>query len=500
MWAGFVLKRVRIISTKKFPVNKEIFSFVAFFVLKSWYIISTSYFKSIMNTAIYRSKRMALMALFLIANLVGAAPQTAADPPAPRFTAEQVLEDLDFIKQTIAENHPGLRFSADPRAVDETFRVLRAGIRNGMTQDDSWRLLARLNPVLADGHLLVGYSDWRGSTKAELNAGGTLFPYEVELSDGQLVIQARLGGAGTPLRGARIVAINGEAADAVAAPLLARMHGDTPSFRSALLAQRWWFYYRKVFGTPPSYRLKLARGNESWTVETPGSREIPALLRTEAEFDRQFHLDFEADGSAVLTIGSFALEDFDRFLTFTHDAFARLHEAGTARLRIDISANGGGDDPAWIKGLMPYLATAPYRIGSTYTKRVTVENADPSAHVGQVVEGTITTWHQPSPDNPLLFKGKTEVFIGPGTYSSAVLFANVMTDFGFAQLTGNGGAARRSQSGGVRRFTLPNSKLALWIPRFVLDPPMPAARGVLLEARRPSGNAGHEVHGAGAAH
>jgi hypothetical protein len=443
---------------------------------------------------------MALMALFLIANLVGAASATVAEPATPRFTAEQVRQDLDFIKQAISENHPDPGFSANPQAVDDTYRVLRAGIHNGMTQDDAWRLLARLNPVLADGHLLVGYPDWRGSTKAELNAGGTLFPYEVGLSDGQLVIQAQLGGADTPLRGARIVAINGEAADAVAAPLLARMHGDTPLFRSALLAQRWWFYYKKVFGTPPSYRLKLARGNQTWSVETPGSHEVPSTLRTEADFDRQFHLAFDPDGSAVLTIGSFALEDFDRFLTFTHDAFARLHEARTATLRIDISANGGGDDPAWIKGLMPYLATAPYRIGSTYTKRVTVENTDPSAQVGQVVEGTITTWHQPSPDNPLLFKGKTDVFIGPGTYSSAVLFANVLTDFGFARLTGNGGAARRSQSGGVRRFTLPNSKLALWIPRFVLDPPMPAARGVLLEPRQPSGGAGHEVHGAGAAH
>jgi hypothetical protein len=476
------LKDTAIISTRRYPVNKEIDK-----IARTSVEIYGAYFNnssgSMMRTAMNRSKRMALTALFLIASLLGVAPEAAAQPATPRLTAEQVRQDLDFIEQTISEHHPDLRFSADPHAVDETCRALRAGIRKEMTRDEAWRLLARLNPVLADGHLLVGYPDWRASTKAELNAGGTLFPYEVGLSDGQLVIHALLGGADTPLRGARIVAINGQATDAVAAPLLARMHGDTPLFRSALLAQRWWFYYRKMFGAPPSYRLKLARGKESWSVETPGSHDIPLLLRTEAEFDRQFHLDVEADGSAVLTIGSFALEDVDRFLGFTHDAFTRLHAAGTAKLRIDISANGGGDDPPWIKGLMPYLATAPYRIGSTYKKRVTVENTDPSAQVGQVVDGEISTWYQPSLDNPLLFKGKTEVVIGPGTYSSAVLFANVLSDFGFAQLTGKGGAARRTQSGGVRRFTLPNSKLALWIPRFVLDPPVPGAHRALLEPR-----------------
>jgi hypothetical protein len=63
------------------------------------------------------------------------------------------------------------------------------------------------------------------------------------------------------------------------------------------------------------------------------------------------------------------------------------------------------------------------------------------------------------------------VAIGPATYSSAILFANVMRDFGFATLVGTGGVARRAQSGGVRNFTLPQSGLTISVPRFVLDPP-----------------------------
>ncbi|PHV07159.1 hypothetical protein CSQ96_11395 [Janthinobacterium sp. BJB412] len=81
----------------------------------------------------------------------------------------------------------------------------------------------------------------------------------------------------------------------------------------------------------------------------------------------------------------------------------------------------------------------------------------------------------------MLLRGKTLVNIGPGTYSSAVLFANVMHDFCFANLVGDGGAARRTQSGGVRPFILPNSKLTPWVPRFVLDPPVITTPGALLE-------------------
>jgi hypothetical protein len=61
-----------------------------------------------------------------------------------------------------------------------------------------------------------------------------------------------------------------------------------------------------------------------------------------------------------------------------------------------------------------------------------------------------------------------------------VLFANAMQDFGMATLAGSGGAARSAQSGGVRKFLLPHSGLALWMPRFLLDPPAgPRGDGLL---------------------
>jgi hypothetical protein len=57
------------------------------------------------------------------------------------------------------------------------------------------------------------------------------------------------------------------------------------------------------------------------------------------------------------------------------------------------------------------------------------------------------------------------------TYSSAVLFSNVVQDFGFAQLVGAGGYARARQTGGVQNIILPNTGLRMVIPRFVLDRP-----------------------------
>ena len=97
------------------------------------------------------------------------------------------------------------------------------------------------------------------------------------------------------------------------------------------------------------------------------------------------------------------------------------------------------------------------------------------------MRGEIATWRQPQPDNALRVDGNTQVRIGPGTYSSAVLFANVMRDFGFATLAGAGGAARQTQSGGVRDARLPHSGLVITLPRFILDPPAGGRPGALLE-------------------
>lgn len=129
----------------------------------------------------------------------------------------------------------------------------------------------------------------------------------------------------------------------------------------------------------------------------------------------------------------------------------------------------------WLDGLMPYIASKPYRTGSTYRS---MSRTKP----GQVADGEIATWRQPQSDQPLRFTGKVYVQIDPGTYSSAVLFANVMQDFGFATLVGRGNAARRSQSGGVRDVRLPHSGLMFVLPRFILDPPAGRAPGALLQA------------------
>ena len=179
-------------------------------------------------------------------------------------------------------------------------------------------------------------------------------------------------------------------------------------------------------------------------------------------------------------MSTFAWPDKPQFLAFTRDAFERIKGSGARTLIIDVRANTGGDDDFWMEGILPHIADKPYRHGSGYRKRVLEKYRDEGETAGAVVTGEIDGWVQPEPGNSLRFDGKVYVLIGRSTYSSAILFANVMQDFGFGTLAGAAPTARAEQSGSVQQSVLPNTGLVLVWPRFVLERPSGAADPVLL--------------------
>jgi hypothetical protein len=379
--------------------------------------------------------------------------------------------DLRFALDTIERQHPDLAHSVTKAALEREAGNVRAQLDRPMDQAKAWTKLAQLNPVLADGHLFIGLPDWRGQGEEAIRRGTGFFPFEVAIDPGdRLVIVSMLGGGPTPLAGRRILRIDGNDGRDVTRSLLARTHGDTPAFRRALLAQRWWLFHAKLHGTPADHDLVLSGSRKRLTV--PAEHTLPAILQRDASFDRLFACRIDTDKSARLTVASFVWEDKARFFQFTHDCFARIKAASVDRLVIDVSANGGGDDDMWKDGILRYVATRPYKQGSTYLKREAS---------GAVSAGSIESATQPVADEPLRFAGKVTVEIGPLTYSSAVLFANVVRDYRFGALAGVGGAARTQQSGGVRSVTLPNTGLILSYPRFVLDPPAGSGAPKLLQ-------------------
>ena len=410
--------------------------------------------------------------------------------PEPTFTSAQLRSDLQEIDKALHEMPADLSHSVDERDLIRAIRDLDAKLENTppLTRDEAWREFATLNPLLADGHLFIGFVDWRADVRAHLADGGSLFPFEVDVTPGcELNVRhSPYGSSLSPRPHADIRAVNGVPAGEVCETLMARVHGDTRAFRADLLSRRFWFFYWKVFGAPNAYAISLKSavalrfggGVQSFI----GSTNLPELLEDEQGFRRQFDVEFVGDAAdrsaniAILHLRTFAWPNNDEVLAFTKQAFETIKSQRIKRLIIDLRDNGGGNDDQWIEGVMPYLATKRWRTASSFRKRVVTADPAKGEKVGDVVDGQMENWFDPQPENPLHFGGKVYVAVGPGTYSSAVVMATVFQDFGFGKVIGSGNSVRASQSGGTRRTTLTNTGLIVVTPRFVLKRPSAATQ------------------------
>jgi hypothetical protein len=403
-------------------------------------------------------------------------------PPAPDptlYAPEQLRADLRFIQDSIAATHPDPGFSADLEKLKLAYRRIDAQLDRPMTRDQAWRLLATLNPVYADGHMALTQGDSLGMTASFLKAGGALFPFEVTIdAAGALTIRSELGGGASTMAGARIAQIDGVPAGRLVAEMLARCHGDTAAFRADLLSTRWPFLYWKMYGAHAAYDVLLENGKH---LRTPAASRMPAYLAGAEEFEHQFRFALLPGDAALLTINTFYWPDKKRFTDFTEQAFTQLRDAGIKTLLIDVRANGGGNDDMWIDGILRYVADKPYRWASSYKKKVIKGRDSATEKLGAIIDGEISNRVQPHPDDPLHFSGATYLLVGRSTYSSAVLFSNVMQDFGFATVVGAAGTARTRQSGGMQNFVLPNTGLGLGVPRLILQRPSGNAVPVLLQ-------------------
>jgi len=422
-----------------------------------------------------------LAAVLLAATASARASTSSGADTASLHSPEQLRQDLAVIAKTMKDSHPDISFSVVPVELDAAMRRVSRDLDHAMTRDEAWRVFSTLNPILADAHTGIFFPGWRKEAQTHLAQGGVFFPHEVVVTaDGEMTILSALGGGKSPMAGARILSINGTDARTVAADLLARVHGDTPDFRAGLLSRRFWFFYWKMHGSPASFDLKLeAHGRK--TVRVPASHSRPIELVRRSDFEQAFRFETLPCNGAVLAVDTFDWPDKRKFLDFTRNAFATIKAKGVKTLIIDIRHNEGGEDDMWLQGIMPYIATRPYRWASAYKKRVMQADPAKGEKVGDVVSGLLDRWLDPDLANPLRFTGKVYVLTGTATYSSSILFANTLREFGSAAIAGESGIVRADQSGGTRDTFLPNTGLDVGWPRFILYRPSGQRKPEFLE-------------------
>lgn len=395
-----------------------------------------------------------------------AEPTTQVTTKTELLSPAQLQADLASLQEFIAATHPDIRHSADPAQLQQMFAQIKAQLTTPISAVQFWLLAARLNPLFNDAHWSVNLPG-AAADLTQLAKTTGLFPLELQLGpDGTMQVLAQAGGKKSPWQGAFVQQINGIAAAQIGRELLALRHGDTPLNRANLLGPAFQLFYASKFGTPAQFELQLELQGKVQTVTLPASRETAVIGKTGVSFADNFHYKALQSQAAYMKIGSFDWEDDKAVAAFTKDTFSKIKASGATSLIIDVRENRGGNDSVWIDHLLPYLADQAFRVGSFSRKKVIASRASVAEPAGLVIDSEFKTWYPADLNNPLRFQGQVFVLIGRRTYSSAVQFSNVMQDFGFATLVGEGSYARSRSTGGIQFYQLPHSKLQIIVPRF----------------------------------
>lgn len=118
---------------------------------------------------------------------------------------------------------------------------------------------------------------------------------------------------------------------------------------------------------------------------------------------------------------------------------------------------------------MPYIADKTWRTGSNNKFKVLKGRANKGRKVGEIIESENSFRDV---DNSVeKFTGDVSVLISAFTYSSSILFANVVQDHQFGQLVGEATGGKSGQTGGTQAITLTHSKLKVVSPFFYIERP-----------------------------
>lgn len=379
-------------------------------------------------------------------------------------------KDIDVWFDWIHATHPDLSYTInDIEKFYTHVAQIKDSINSPVTVLQFWKRFSVLNSQLSDGHLKIG-DPGPDYLKEYISKGGTLFPFEVIFNDSKLVITDLLGGKVSDLKGYQIVAINKIPIDTVLYELLLRINGDTDRHRKALLQKRFAYYLMLFYGESKQFTLAVRNDKGIQTITVKAFNEMPVFYKAET-FANNFKFKILEQKAAVVTINTFGWDKKEDFFKFMETVFADIKSTNINHLIIDVRENSGGDDDMWRDGILKYIANKPYRWASGYRKKVVAtKTRDKGQVIGTVVTGALETLI-PVETTQNKFSGNVTVLIGAYTYSSAILFANTVQDFGFAKLAGESTGGKSGQTGGIQFLTLPNTKLRMVAPRFILERP-----------------------------
>ncbi len=400
-----------------------------------------------------------------------------------QFTVAEIGEDIAYLQSLLERVHPSEIPSFPLGNMGESLTELGATINRPRSRLELYRELAPVANLLNDEHTMVFPVD--GDIERVYGPDAHLFPFNIEFIEGKLYVAGSSSDQSGITPGTEIISINGVSAAELRETLIT-FHSGTGDEQKLFYAQE---NFRQslflVFDMSGEFEVVFAGRDSGETVGYSISGKVFAMPEVE-----NYRYDAISPDTILFTYNAFE-DEGGEFSAFLQEMFSTARQQDVQHLIIDIRCNQGGAS-AYGDEIVAYLTDKPFTQLSKADVKISKEIRDDfisyipafirwfpvqylhpflrplwTGALGETV--TITLDDIVPEENELRFNGNVYLLTGPGTMSSASLFAATLRKYQLATMVGEAPGGYATMYGNVIDAYLPNTGLKVWMPTSVIS-------------------------------
>lgn len=365
-----------------------------------------------------------------------------------KFSRQQVLEDLQYLRESLEEAHYNLYAYTTEDAFDQNLERVKSSItQDSLSLLEITSLYQAVISKANNGHTEIWFP---GSSYGEYAyAGGTLFPMELAFEDHKALVRRNLSENDEIEIGSELLSINNQPIDEILDNIYPQISAERLYFKHAKI-ELFSFprLYWQVFGQVKDFEVEIRQNGQihKYQLNSVSVIEGFEMKRNEIFYGtREFKF---LDGAAYLQPGNFS-GDKQEYQSFIDSSFMEINKNNLPYLIIDLRNNLGGDDP-FSDYLVSYIADRPFKWHSEFTLRTSAilkehvrEKYDTTTAYSQSIlnheDGSIFPFvyeeYNPQPEEKR-YSGKTYVLVNRQSHSQSTVTAAQIQDYGFATIVG----------------------------------------------------------------
>lgn len=365
-----------------------------------------------------------------------------------KFSREDILEDLAYLKSSLQETHYSLYTYITKEAFDQNFEHVKSSIKkDSFNVLETTSLFQSVVSKVNNGHTEIPFP--AASYFAYADSNGTLFPLEIAFEGGKALIRRNLSDNNSIKINSEVISINGLSINEVLNRIFRLISAERKYFKLAKL-ELFSFprYYWQAFGEEKNFVVEIKQDEQLKKYELTSIDLIDGFESKRSDiFSSSRELKF-LENAAYLKPGNFSGDEL-QFKGFIDSCFVEIRKKNAPNLIIDLRNNLGGDD-ILSDYMVSYIADQPFYWCSEFSLKTSSKlkahvraNNDTTTKYSRSIlaheDGTIFPYafdvYQPQPSDKR-YLGKVYALVNRQSHSQSAVTASQMQDYKFATIVG----------------------------------------------------------------